>query len=307
MWHDTLYNLSPVHNVGGMWFKRDDLYSPDGIHNGSKFRQLIWLFNRKQYPGVVSGAVTGSPQLSMVASCAQHYGMGCVQFTGAVKNMAVAGERLGATTILVNPGYAPLLNKKAKEYADEHGWLHIETNITESVDVEKFHRVGSRQVENLPKHIETLMIPAGSRNSVCSILYGLWRNPLPNLKEIILFSIAPSLAKREQWMNERMKKIADQMLMANELAPFSEMPWRIKTYDLIDAGYTSYNKLRPFNYYGIDFHPRYEGKVWCYIRDNPKEFQPYINDKTLFWIVGSEPKSPTGYLVSATKPVVKVA
>jgi hypothetical protein len=88
-WHDSIYGLTPVENIGGVWFKREDKFSPDGIHNGSKFRQLIWLFSRKSYPGVASGAVTGSPQLPMVAACAKHYGMECVQFTGAKKDMAL--------------------------------------------------------------------------------------------------------------------------------------------------------------------------------------------------------------------------
>jgi hypothetical protein len=140
-WHDTVYDLTPVERIGGVWFKREDKFSPDGMHNGSKFRQLIWLFSRKQYPGVVSGAVTGSPQLPMTAACAKHYGMECVQFTGGRKNMVLAGEKLGAKSIVVNPGYAATLNAKAREYAKKKGWLHIETNITVSRGIEEFHRI----------------------------------------------------------------------------------------------------------------------------------------------------------------------
>jgi hypothetical protein len=47
----------------------------------------------------------------------------------------------------------------------------------------------------------------------------------------------------------------------------------------------------PFSHNGLAFHPRYEGKCWNYITDNLTVFRPYINDRTLFWIVGSEPKS----------------
>jgi len=93
MWHDCIYDLTPVEKIGDVWFKRGDKFSPDGMHNGSKFRQLIWLFRRKLYPGVASGAVTGSPQLPMVAACAKHCGMKRMQFTGAWKNMALAGGK----------------------------------------------------------------------------------------------------------------------------------------------------------------------------------------------------------------------
>ena len=282
MWHDGIYGLTPVENVGGIWFKREDKFSPDGMHNGSKFRQLIWLFSRATFPGVASGAVTGSPQLPMVAACAKHYGMDCVQFTGARKNMALAGEKLGAKTKLVNPGYGPLLNRRAKTYATKHGWLRIETNITVTTcdaDIEAFHRIGSEQVRNLPDHMETLIIPAGSRNSAVSIFYGLHRYPPKRLKTIILMHINKNLAQHEKEMWERLKVCGVQ-----------RNGYEVKTYDVFADGYTNYEKMIPFSYHGIAFHPRYEGKCLSYIRDNPTEFRPYINDRTLFWIVGSEPK-----------------
>jgi hypothetical protein len=283
MWHDHIYDLTPVENIGGVLFKREDKFSPDGIHNGSKFRQLIWLFSRKAYPGVSSGAVTGSPQLPMVAACAQHYGMRGVQFSGARKNMALAGEKLGAKTILVNPGYGPLVNKRAKDYAKTNGWLRIETNITittSAPEIEAFHRAGSEQVRNLPDHVETLIIPAGSRNSAVSILYGLHRYPPKSLKKIFLMNINKNLEKHEKEMYERLKACG-----------VREIGYEIKTYDVFANGYTNYEKLMPFAHNGLQLHSRYEGKCWNYIKDNLSVFRPYINDRTLFWIVGSEPKS----------------
>jgi hypothetical protein len=283
MWHDSIYDLTPVEKIGDVWFKREDKFSPDGMHNDSKFRQLIWLFSRKPYPGVASGAVTGSPQLPMTAACAKHYGMKCIQFSGARKNMALAGEKLGAKTILVNPGYGPLLNMRARDYAKKHGWLRIETNITvttSDADIEAFHRVGSEQVRNLPEHMETLIIPAGSRNSAVSILYGLHRFPPKSLKKIILMHINKNLAKHEKEMLERLKACGVEAL-----------PYQFETHDVFANDYTNYEKLMPFTYHGLQCHSRYEGKCFSFMRDHPADFRPYMNDKTLFWIVGSEPKS----------------
>lgn len=283
MWHDTIYDLTPVEKIGDIWFKREDKFSPDGMHNGSKFRQLIWLFSRTSYPGVASGAVSGSPQLPMVAACAKHYGMKCVQFTGARKNMALAAKKLGAKTTLVNPGYAPLLNKRAKDYAEKHGWLRIETNITvttSDADIEAFHRVGSEQVRNLPEHMETLIIPAGSRNSAVSVLYGLHRHPPKSLKKIIFMHINKNLAQHENEMWARLKACGVKAL-----------PYKFETFDVFANDYTNYSKLMRYTYHGIGFHGRYEGKVWNFIADHPTDFVPYLNDKTMFWIVGSEPKS----------------
>jgi len=277
MWHDSIYDLTPVQKTGGMFFKRDDLFSPDGVHSGSKFRQLIWLFSRKPYPGVASGAVTGSPQLPMVAACAAHYGMKCVQLTGSRKNMAASGERLGAQTVLVNPGYGPLLNKRASDYAREHGFLHIETNITESKDIEPFHRVGAQQVQNIPDTVETLILPAGSRNSATSILYGLKLFPPKRLKRIIFMNIHPNLARKEKWMWDRLK-----------VCGVSALPYEIQTFDCFKDGWTNYSKQIKFDLNGIQFHPRYESKVWCYMRTHPdfRKARPFINHKSLFWIIG---------------------
>lgn len=277
MWHEAIYDLTPVELIGDIWFKRDDLFSPDGVHNGSKFRQLVWLFSRKAYPGVVSGAVTGSPQLPMVASCARHYGMECIQFSGARKGTALAGETLGARTIIANPGYGALLNKRAGDYAKQHGWLHIQTNITTSTDIEPFHAVGAEQVRNIPDDIRTLIIPAGSRNSTVSILYGFHKYPR-NIENIILLNIAPNLEKKERWMRERLAACG-----------VRNIGYNIATFDVFANGYTNYSKLMPFSYNGLQFHGRYEGKCWNFINDNPSTFRPYINDRTLFWIVAGEP------------------
>src|ERR1051325_10535429 len=97
-WEDHLLDLTPVEEVGGIYFKREDKFAPLGPANinGSKLRHLIWLFSQRQYPGVASGAVTASPQLLMVAACAKHWGIPCVQFTGGQGEMESAGEKFGA-------------------------------------------------------------------------------------------------------------------------------------------------------------------------------------------------------------------
>jgi hypothetical protein len=63
-------------------------------------------------------------------------------------------------------------------------------------------------------------------------------------------------------------------------------------------GYCVYNDLMPFNFFqlirsgdDLEFHPRYEGKMWNYMQDHLPEFRQYLNDKTLFWIVGSQPSA----------------
>jgi len=41
----------------------------------------------------------------------------------------------------------------------------------------------------------------------------------------------------------------------------------------------------------IVFHERYEAKCVCFMRENRAQFQPFMNDGALFWIVGSKPNA----------------
>jgi hypothetical protein len=53
-WAEKLYDITSVESIGGMWWKRDDLFAPLGTGNinGSKLRQLIWVLgSRPHYEG----------------------------------------------------------------------------------------------------------------------------------------------------------------------------------------------------------------------------------------------------------------
>ena len=210
-WEDYLYQLTPAEKIGDIWWKREDKFAPLGAGhiNGSKLRQLIWLMTRQPIAGVVSGAVMQSPQLIMAATVAKHLGVPCHQFSGGHRDSVLAAEALDAETHVVNPGYPAILNSKARRFASEHGHLWIETNITiehkssQPERIEAFHRVGSEQCRNIPDHIENLLIPAGSCNSLTSILYGLGRFKPRSLKNILLFRIMKNADKRRNWTNER--------------------------------------------------------------------------------------------------------
>lgn len=297
-WEDHLLDLTPVENIGGVWWKREDRFAPLGYGNinGSKLRQLIWLFSQDEYlqrgwqSGVVSGAVTGSPQLPMVAACAKHWDIACVQVTGGKGDMVEAGERFGAETCIVKPGYAGTLNAKAKELAGQLRWLHIETNITlehklhPRERVEAFHRIGAEQVKNIPDSVEALLVPAGSCNTLTSILYGLALFPPKSLKTIHLFRIMKNAAKHRQWTDERLNII--RAVMGKELP----LPYEFVEHDLVDSGYTTYEDMKPFSFRGMQFHPRYEGKILNYMKEHRDYFCSVLNENSLFWIIGSEPQ-----------------
>jgi len=290
---DYLTRLTPVQKIGGMWFKREDFFAPLGYGgvNGSKLRQLIWLINgyykHGQNPkGVVSGAVTGSPQHPMAAIIAAHYGLEYLSVVGTANVGAfptlILAAKYGATFAYSPVGYAKTLESKAIQIAREKDYFLVETNIVVNSNrnhkdrVKAFHEVGGFQVNNIPETIETLIIPCGSGTSTISIMHGLREAYLPNLSKIVLMGIGnigskdiDFIFRRLNWMNGK--------------HTYPE----VEHLNLNGTGYCKYEQLMPASYHGIEFHPRYEGKCIKYLQQYKPE---YFNETTMFWIVGSEPK-----------------
>lgn len=293
---DFLLELTPVQKVGDMYFKREDYFAPMGYSgvNGSKLRQLIWLIHRFTFgnPGakaVVSGAVSGSPQHLMAAIVAKHYGLEYYGFIGGKsiegKKTLQLAEDYGAKFIFSPVGYAKTLDSMAHVYAgDRRGFFHLETNIVVNAKsnpverVRSFHFVGAAQVQNIPDEVDTLIIPCGSATSTISILNGLYLYEKKNLKRVVLMGIGNIGSNNIDFIFKRLKWMG---------AEHFTKDLEIVHLNLNGTGYCKYEDLRPAEYHGIEFHPRYEGKCINYLQERAPEF---INDKSLFWIVGSEPK-----------------
>lgn len=305
-WEDHLQTLTPVEKRGTVWFKREDYFAPLGYGgiNGAKLRQLIWLVSRYTQAGgdagLVSGASVKSPQLSMAAAVARHFRLRTTLVIGSNlstarrhENVAVA-ERLGARFERAACAYNPALQTKVRELLAtpaHRGAFHLEYGITTTTgpeDVEGFHRVGSHQVQNLPSEVDTLLVPAGSCNSVTSVLYGLSRFRPQGLRRVVLFGIGPP---RLDWARDRLRQIEEvtgteiQSLFWGDRAQYP-----VTLHDLHTSGFTTYQDEVPGSYAGINFHPTYEGKVLAYIRANPQWFQEtWESGRACFWIVGSRP------------------
>jgi 1-aminocyclopropane-1-carboxylate deaminase/D-cysteine desulfhydrase-like pyridoxal-dependent ACC family enzyme len=342
-WEDHLLDLSPCEKIGGMWFKREDFFAPLGFGgiNGSKLRVCIWLINealKQGAKGVSHGAVIGSPQHPMVACIAAHYNVPVIDCIGTKKPLEhetlATAAWMGAEFRSFNPGFAATLNSKAEQIAKELRYFHLETNITVDQEknpaarVEAFHKVGSVQVQNIPDHIENIIVPAGSCNSVTSVLYGIAQYRPKNLQNVILMGIGSCGSSDPTYIHRRLQ-IIEGVSGVNSQDMFgwflnykhnnpsqSAATWPRKFspiytlthYDVnggcgqckkCEGGYCTYNDLMPYRFNDLDFHPRYEGKMMCFMGDHLSEFQQYLNDKTLFWIVGSKPSA------AAMAPVLK--
>jgi len=287
-WEDYLYNLTDVENHRGIWFKRDDYFAPLGYAgpNGSKCRQLIWYMTRnaKGKTHVLTGASVQSPQISMSAVVGAHLGLKTrvVVYSKPHTVMSHDNPRIaagfGAHFEYANAPYNPVLQRMVTSLEQETS-LVVNYGITidhkkHPEDVLGFHQIGANQTKNIPAEVKTLIMPAGSCNSLCSVLLGLSQDP-KNVEKLYTVGIGPS---KWEWIRERAA------IMGIDV---DNLPFEWKHHSLHDTKYAKYtDKFNGENFDGIDFHPTYEAKIWRFLKSTN---QLDYDDSTLFWIVGSTP------------------
>lgn len=318
-WEEHMYDLTPVELRDGIWWKREDYFAPLGYGgiNGSKLRQLLHLISNLDVPGIITGASVLSPQLSMGALVAKHYEIPITCVLGGTKpetavrheNVAIAadaGAEFVFGKVAYNPGIQSNVNKlmKRPEYAGYYRLnygITVDDNATDE-ETTAFHEVGAYQVQNIPEEVTHLAITAGSCNSCVSVLYGLAKYRT-NVRKVTLFGIGPT---RLRMIEERLAKIerATGLVIRDKYRRKYEHHKDLEDehqtdgqilllhYDLHATKFSAYSDKMPYRRSGITFHPTYEGKALHYMDKNIGAFD-WWNDpdgKTLFWIVGGEPK-----------------
>ena len=288
-WEEHLGSHTPWERRHGIWFKREDYFAPLGYGgpNGSKMRQLIWYINkfRAGKSHIVTGASIQSPQLSMTAIVGAHYGLKARQVVYSQPHTVLKHPNpqiaygFGAEFEYASGPYNPIIQRKVADLTQPSS-LVVEYGITlpidkySSDDVRKFHEVGANQTLNIPEDVERLIVPAGSCNSLTSILLGLSRDS-HNIKELFTIGIGP---EKQDWVAERL-----QYMGVNSSR--SDWPFKWRHHSLHETGFSKYSDhFNGEHYQGINFHPTYEAKMWRWLRQN----EPIPEDgKTGFWIVGS--------------------
>lgn len=287
-WEDYLGELTPVENHQGLWFKRDDLFQPLGAGgpSGSKCRQLIHYMNkyREGKTHVLSGASIQSPQLLMSAIIGAHYGLRSrlVVYSKPETILRHPSPRIsagfGASFEYVKGPYNPIIQRRVQELTKPsslvvHYGITVDHEVYPAEVVRKFHEVGANQTKNIPDGVETLIMPTGSCNSLCSVLLGLSRDP-KNIKTVFAMEIGPN---KRDWLSARLAAIG---------VDIKKLPFRLKYHSLHDTGYSKYTDHFKEEFDGIKFHPVYEAKMVRWLKENGG----LPNDgSSLFWIVGAEP------------------
>lgn len=320
-WEDYTQALTPAELINGRWYKREDKFAPLGYGgiNGSKLRQLIHLTHNyaTKADGLITGASVLSPQISMGALVAEHYGLPITVILGATKpstaitheNVAIAA-RVGAEFVYTPVAFNPMIQRavtKALEQPEYANYYRLCYGITtpdnaQAKDIYDFHAVGAVQASNIPDAVEHLIVPSGSANSTCTILLGLALHPPKNLKRVTLMGIGPT---RLDWIWNRLEAM-EGYAGINIRSLFTSLyhqhrdlerehqhngPIVLEHYDLHTTKFAAYTDKMPYKHDGIDFHPTYEGKVMTYLDRNRYQFPEWWegHGNTMLWIVGSKP------------------
>lgn len=318
-WEEHLSDLTPVERRGEWLYKREDRFAPLGYGgiNGSKLRQCIYLIDRYTREGAGAGVLTGasvrSPQVSMAALVARHFGLPCKIVLGATnptsavrhENVAIA-RAAGAEFLYTQVAYNPALQRAVtKALAEHEGWYRLWYGIATPdgagpEEVEAFHAIGAAQVENVPPETTTIAMTAGSCFSCVSVMYGLALHRPPALRRLVLLGIGPT---RLTFIRRRLEQI-EEATGTQIVGQFSPLFWdqrglhhlfpyggpiTLEHHDLHATKYASYDDRQPWRQDGIEFHPTYEGKAMTYMHHRPHRFRWMGEPDKLFWIVGSEP------------------
>lgn len=281
---------TPVELRGGRWWKREDLFriEPSGV-NGSKLRACQHLIGQAAERGdvmsVVSASSVLSPQAAMAGVVARQFDLECEIIVGATKPAKLKDHRSlqiamdeGATVRIIPVAYNTALQKASADAALQPGVWRLPYGITTPADaslqdVEAFLAVGGAQTANLPDDIETLVLPFGSANTACGVLYGLHDHRPAALKRIVLMEIGPS---RRKWAGDRLESVG------RSLAPAGVEVEFITLHEV----WASYGDKMPETLDDIVFHPTYEGKMIRWLNLVQPGWWTRRDGTTGFWIVG---------------------
>lgn len=285
--------LTPVELRNGRYYKREDLHRNEkyGV-NGAKFRACRHLMQKAVDEGataVVSASSVLSPQAAMAGVLAEEMGLECTILLGASKpetapkhvSVKIAMDAGAQLNLDSKVAYNPVIQRAGNMLSKELGAWQLPYGITTpadapAADVRAFLEVGGAQVANLPREIETLVIPFGSGNTAAGVLYGLAHQHVDNLRHlerVVLVGVGPD---RLAWVRSRLDYVG--VSWDNFSFEVEHLP--------LHGWYADYSDRMPETADGIVMHPTYEGKVVRYLNEMEPDWWANRDGKTCMWIVG---------------------
>jgi len=270
--------LTPVEQHDGTYYKRDDLFVPfdDVPLSGGKVRQAIKLLGpsaddiRRRLNGVVLTA-TGvhSPQGLIIARVAYEYGLRTVLFIGATTQRgALDRHRMLRTALRFNTtldcsarvAYETSLTAAIASWQRCHGAAyHVKFGINLRDHSAAILGSTSQQARNIPREVETVVVPVGAGITAAGILLGV-RAHCPHVRRVVLLQVAGYDRTRE----------------INAIAGWLPFEYHALT------RYPYAREVRRAVAPGFRLDPIYESKAHEYMVDDLRLTGPRV----LYWVVG---------------------
>ncbi len=280
--------LTPVELINGIYYKRDDYYSPyyDIQLSGSKIRQMKLLYdelkNSNQPPiGLITYSSVFSPQSIIVAKVCFDNKIPCIICVGVNERDNIKGSFINNHKALIlskkykaeirniaGIGYNTVLKAKAEKIASETGFTLVHFGINLENHKETLIKSVSNQIENLPDELDNLIIPCGSGVTTAGIIIGL---KMFNKKVNRIIPIQISGIDRS--------KDIDQILSIFDVKAEYEF--------LVDKSYQYKEKVIQFIKPGDQLNVIYEAKSLKYFLRNRGSLGIKKEDKTLFFIIAN--------------------
>lgn len=266
-------DITPVHRLGGMLCKRDDLYTlfeSNGV-NGGKLRQCVMLVDKANPKGVVTYCSIESPQAPITAAVAKSRGIPCVIVYGGTSKerlthseMPVLAMHYGANIVIgAKTGRHNVLHAVAEKIAKQNGWFLVQYGINLEEHGDVLLQAVAKQTANIPD-CENLVAVCGSGITASGILIGLHMNGI-QVKNIHLVATAPD--RRELIHN-----------LTSRYGAFREFNY----HDLYHMKGFRYEDQAKERIDGVTLHPNYEAKAFRWYKHSG------IGD-CVFWITGAKP------------------
>ena len=274
--------LTPVQQIAGMYFKREDLYTPFGTGgvNGGKLRQCMLLVEtalKQQHDkkGILTYCSIHSPQAPITAAVAKYFGLPCVIAYGGTNTISIATESMprlamhyGANIEIVSKsGRHNVLKQKAKELSIAKELFVVQYGINIDDYGEILLRAVAEQVQNIPDNLNDIYITCGSGITTSGVIIGIEKYH----KKVNHIHVISTAFDRQQKIKTTLKRLG----VSREFI----------YHDLFHTKVFVYEKKQKLIVGGVKLHPQYEAKSMKYLIDH------HLNTKNaLFWIVGAEPK-----------------
>jgi len=271
-------NRTPVQYVGGVFYKRDDMYTPYGAGdvNGGKVRQAIQLLYpiqeelRSKYSGVITHSQVHSTTGTIIARVCKDLNIPCTICIGGSSpdtvdnhHMMRYAKALGADVrnVCGTGMHGPVLARMREIAKTENLYDAVFTHNIENREDAIIDGIES-QTGNLPNQLDQLVVPVGSGVHFAAILRGIHRYSI-RVGKVIGLCVGP---KRTENINKWVNPMTGYPLPDYELHCLNTV-----------YGKPLVEKIED----GTILDDLYEAKAHKWMRENID-----MNKSTCFWVVG---------------------